>query len=138
MSETEKGHITGLTVSRKHLDALFAKYKGNDKATALLHFSGLLVQARAIHGLLRGSQVQPLIRDTFSALGAFVMERLGWTVAEFEPLDTEFGQAADLDYAETMRLRENETDAESIERDLREGQGASETQAALSSIRKMH
>lgn len=128
---TSKGQLSGKAISHAHIEALVAKYKGNEKADGMIVFAGLMEQAKAIHALMRDHPAQPLVKETFSALGAFALARLGWDVEEFKPIAREFQAALAADMADTFQLRQEEDKADAIERSLREGQGSTETHDAL-------
>lgn len=129
--EHEKGRLTGKPIITRNLDALCNKHKGDEKARAMLIFAGLFAQAQAINQLLGPSPVAPLVRDTFSSLGAFVMERLGWEVPEFDAIKREFDVAAKADLNATMALRDAAAQVDAVEAQIREGHGKDEVREAL-------
>lgn len=105
----EAGRITGKPTVVDNLAALRESYKGNERAQAMLTFAALMQQTREIGKLVRqgapAELVNALLRDTAAALGAFTMDKLGYTLEEYIPIETAFGEALAKDFNATAQVR---------------------------------
>jgi hypothetical protein len=102
-----------------------------------------LEQSKALYSLARGlplggELLAPMVRDTFSQIGAFTMKNLGLTPEQFEPIHAEFKAALARDLADTEALRAGENAADAIEADIRAGQGADAAKDVISKAKSLN
>lgn len=114
-----------------NLKRLFDKHAGDKRALDMLEFAALLEQAQALYKLAHGTPIAPLVRETFSALGAFTMSRLGYTIEEFTPIRDAVAAAIRADFDATMAGIEDGKQAERIEESLRLGEGVEDVRDVL-------